>query len=66
MGPVELSVEMETNNRRDLDNALKPICDLLVDHGVIESDRMSTVRRIEIKCSDEVEGVRVTIRNTNA
>lgn len=64
-GRVEITIEVATNNRRDLDNYNKPVIDLLVSHRLIKTDRMSVVRRVTAEASDEIEGVRVSIRNTN-
>lgn len=38
-GSVAISIEAPFSRRRDLDNAIKPILDLIVRHGLIEDDR---------------------------
>ena len=38
-GRVEVEVMVKRNNRRDLDNHLKALMDLLVGHSLIEDDR---------------------------
>jgi len=46
-GPVEIVITVERrNNRRDLDNCVKAIIDLLVAHGAIDDDR--NVMRITV------------------
>jgi Holliday junction resolvase RusA-like endonuclease len=64
LGPVSLKLEIQepsTGRRQDLDNKAKSAVDLLVSHGLIESDDQSTVRRITLEWSREVAGARVTI-----
>lgn len=64
-GPVILSFEFQEgqdNRKRDISNLVKAPEDLLVKHGVIEADDGSIVRGIELKWSNEVKGVRVTIK----
>ena len=48
-GPVAVSVRLAPPNKRkrDADNSLKPILDLLVKHGIIEADDWSVVRKVE-------------------
>lgn len=63
-GKVSLKLEIEeptSGRRQDLDNRAKSTLDLLVAHGLIESDDQSTVRKITLQWSREVEGARVTI-----
>jgi len=52
-GPVSLAIALvrPDKRRRDIDNALKPILDLLVSMGVIEDD--SLVQRISIQWTHE-------------
>ena len=38
-GRIEVEIMVKRNNRRDLDNFLKAILDLLVGHSLIEDDR---------------------------
>lgn len=64
-GKVSLTLEIEeptSGHRQDLDNKAKSAVDLLVTHGLIESDDQSTVRRITLEWSPEVVGARVTIQ----
>jgi Holliday junction resolvase RusA-like endonuclease len=61
-GSVELHYEVAENGRRDLDNYTKPLCDILVEGGAIESDRCACVRKITLEWSHDLDdGVRVTI-----
>jgi Holliday junction resolvase RusA-like endonuclease len=52
-GPVEISIIVPDNNRRDLDGYLKPTLDLLVSHGIIEGDKCKTVRHIYMQWSGD-------------
>jgi crossover junction endodeoxyribonuclease RusA len=63
-GPVMLRYEFQEgqdNRRRDIDNLVKPVNDLLVEHGVIEGDDNRTVRAIDLRWSRDVVGVRITV-----
>jgi hypothetical protein len=40
---------------------VKPVNDLLVTHGVIQADDNTVVRAIDLRWSDKVLGVRVTV-----
>tara|TARA_Y100000310_G_C20678911_1_gene814717 strand:+ start:372 stop:713 length:342 start_codon:yes stop_codon:yes gene_type:complete len=48
------------NGRRDLDNYLKALNDVLVSSGVLPSDRMSCLTGVAIKVGD-VDRVEVTV-----
>ena len=63
--PVSLEIRVQYAPRRDLDNYLKPICDILVKNGVIENDRMTQVLEKRIVRDDAIEGVRVIIEPMN-
>lgn len=39
-GRVAVSITVPRNNRRDLDNFLKPLLDLIVAHGIIKNDNL--------------------------
>lgn len=56
---LEVLVERKSG-RRDIDNTIKSISDLLVDHQVIEDD--SLAQRVTIEWSDTAKGAWVTIR----
>jgi Holliday junction resolvase RusA-like endonuclease len=61
-GPVKITlVYEEKNGRRDLDNLLKAVLDLLVKHNVIDGDHRTVLREISAKWSANVQGVRITI-----
>lgn len=61
-GPVSLTLSYEEKSgRRDLDNLLKPVLDLLVKHNLIDGDHRTVVRAIAASWSRKVAGVRVTI-----
>lgn len=47
--------------RRDVGNYEKAVTDLLVKHGVIEADDNTIVREINLKWSNAVEGIHITI-----
>ncbi|MEZ0060882.1 Holliday junction resolvase RusA-like endonuclease [Bradyrhizobium elkanii] len=67
-GPVKLSFEFEepkTKRPRDLGNLEKATTDILVTHQIIEADDHSIVREIQLKWCAEVEGVRVTIEQSD-
>lgn len=47
IGPVEVSITLEERTRRmDLDNRIKALLDLIVEHGIIEGDHNKIVRKI--------------------
>jgi crossover junction endodeoxyribonuclease RusA len=60
-GPVALEYLLEDAGRIDLGNYEKPITDLLVSQGIIEDDKRSVVRRINLSWSPEITGCQVTI-----
>jgi Holliday junction resolvase RusA-like endonuclease len=61
-GPVSVTlVYEEKNGRRDLDNLIKGVLDLLIERNVIDGDHRSIVREINAKWSKSVQGVRITI-----
>lgn len=63
-GPVHITMEFQEPKRRsDLDNRIKAPLDFLVKAGVIEADDNSTVRKLNLAWSDEVEGCRITIES---
>lgn len=55
---LALEVERRDRRKRDLDNLLKAVSDLLVQHGVIEADHLA--EHIHLAWGD-VEGCRVTV-----
>lgn len=62
-GPVALNYvfqDEKDKRKRDLGNLEKATTDLLVDHGIIEADDHTIVRRISLAWG-QVEGVAVTI-----
>lgn len=66
-GPVKLTlVYEEKHGRRDLDNLLKAVLDLLVKHNVIDGDHRTVLREISAKWSAKVTGVRITIEPAEA
>lgn len=65
-GPVRIRLEYEERSgRRDLDNLIKPVLDLLVKHQVIDGDHRTVVREISAKWAP-VKGVRITIEQAIA
>lgn len=61
-GPVKLTlVYEEKSGRRDLDNLLKAVLDLLVKHNIIDGDHRTVLRSINASWSSKVQGVRITI-----
>lgn len=66
-GPVKVTlVYEERRGRRDLDNLVKPVLDLLVEHKVIDGDHRSIVREINASWSEKIQGVRITISQAEA
>jgi Holliday junction resolvase RusA-like endonuclease len=60
-GPVSINCEFEDKGSGDIDNFSKAVLDLLVRHQVIEDDRRSIVRRLNLSWSPEITGCQVTI-----
>lgn len=56
---LEVLVERKSG-RRDIDNTIKSLSDLLVEHQVVEDD--SLAQRVTIEWSDTARGVWVTIK----
>lgn len=66
-GPVKITlVYEEKHGRRDLDNLLKAVLDLLVKHNVIDGDHRTVLRAISASWSNAVTGVRITIEQAAA
>lgn len=66
-GPVKVTLQYEEKTgRRDLDNLIKPVLDLLVKHNVIDGDHRSVVREIGASWSMGVQGVRILIEPARA
>jgi crossover junction endodeoxyribonuclease RusA len=63
-GMVTISVELcKPHSRRfDLDNRLKPVLDLLVEHGVIKDDSDQYVQEVNVKSVDNAAPCVVTVR----
>jgi Holliday junction resolvase RusA-like endonuclease len=62
LGPVAITLALhEPNRTSDLDNRIKPVLDLLVEHQVIENDDSRYVRRLSAEWDNSVSGVRVSI-----
>lgn len=65
LGPQSVNLEIEVKRpdkrKRDLDNLLKPIQDLLVRQSIIEDDKQ--VKSIKIKWADETaeETIRIKV-----
>jgi Holliday junction resolvase RusA-like endonuclease len=49
-GPVLVSIELVCPQKRsfDLDNRIKPVLDLLVEHKIIDADDVGTVKAINV------------------
>jgi crossover junction endodeoxyribonuclease RusA len=59
-GSVSVTIAVQRKpNRGDIDNRAKAVLDLLVEHGVIEDDRL--VEELCLKWSDETTGATVTV-----
>ena len=52
-GPVSLELHAPAATKRDLDNHVKPTCDLLVSLNLIDGDRFKTVKRIVLEWHDQ-------------
>lgn len=64
VGPVVLFFHFEDGRdkrKRDVTNLIKAPEDLLVKHGIIESDDNSIVRGVEAYWDDTVKGVQIVI-----
>lgn len=62
---LSLSLSRPDKRRRDLDNAVKAISDLLVTHGVVDDDSMA--RRVMLEwLEDGVPGATVTVTSVAA
>lgn len=60
--PVRVHVRPPFNGRRDLDNYCKPVGDVLVQSGILASDRMSTIQEITaVRGSKDQQGCIVTV-----
>jgi len=60
--PVRVRVIPPFNGRRDLDNTLKAVGDVLVSSGMIASDRMTTIQEITAEAGSRgQQGCIVTI-----
>jgi Holliday junction resolvase RusA-like endonuclease len=64
-GPYRLKLLLARpdNRRRDLDNFLKSVSDLLVEHHVVDDD--SLAEQVAIGWSSRIEGCRVTLTPVN-
>lgn len=63
-GPVVLNYQFQEGQdkrKRDIGNLEKASTDLLVEHGVIESDDNTIVRGITLRWSKAINGARVEI-----
>jgi crossover junction endodeoxyribonuclease RusA len=60
-GPVSIECQFEDKGSGDIDNFSKAVLDLLVLYQVIEDDRRSIVRRLNLSWSPDIAGCRVTI-----
>jgi len=58
---VQIDIRVPRNNRRDCDNYLKPIIDLLAHLKVIVGDNMKHVGRVTIEPGDGIEMCVVTV-----
>lgn len=59
--PVSIHVTVPKNNRRDLDNYLKPILDAMSGFKVIEGDTMKHVQHITIGASEGIQACIIEI-----
>lgn len=63
-GPVHVSVALRApdKRKRDADNSLKPVLDLLVKHSIIEADDWSIVRSVKAEWVESGDPCSVTVR----
>jgi Holliday junction resolvase RusA-like endonuclease len=59
-GRVEITIDLDESRRGDADNRIKPVLDLLVQHGVLRGDSKKFVRRVSAGW-EAVAGCRVSI-----
>lgn len=65
-GPVHFSMIVERKGgRRDLDNTIKPVLDLLVSHQILADDSMKNVPLISVAASETAKGVMVMLTPAN-
>lgn len=65
-GRVNILIRLEDRHpQRDCDNAIKPICDLLVKSGAIHDDRAKYVRSVKAEWAP-IEGVEILIERAAA
>jgi Holliday junction resolvase RusA-like endonuclease len=62
-GPVAIRIELVCPQKIsfDLDNRIKPLLDLLVDHGVIEADGVGIVKSIHVSEGEGFTGARLSV-----
>jgi crossover junction endodeoxyribonuclease RusA len=62
-GPVSVKVELVCPQKRsfDLDNRVKPLLDLLVEHGIIDGDAVGTIKIITVSEGEGFVGAKVSI-----
>lgn len=61
IGSVEITITLQEQTKRmDIDNRIKALLDLLVSHGIIESDHNGIVRKVTAQWGD-VLGAHVEI-----
>lgn len=61
LGDVEVGLRLGPRNRRsDLDNHLKALCDILVEHHVIKND--NRIVKLTAEWAENVRGVEVTVQ----
>ncbi len=65
-GPVEIHtvVSPPDKRKRDLDNLLKPILDLLKEHGIIVDDSFKYIRVLTISWENDAAPCVVTIKES--
>lgn len=60
-GRVDITIRLEDKHpQRDADNAVKPLCDLLVKIGLIQDDRSKYVRSVKAEWAP-ITGVEIMI-----
>lgn len=59
---ITIALTPPDKRRRDIDNHVKPVLDILVTHKIIEDDNLEIVRRITVEVAQDAHpGAQVTV-----
>lgn len=61
---IRIDLERKDKRRRDADNFIKGLSDLLVSHGVVSDDSLAEI--VTVRWNTKVSGCRVTLRELAA